>query len=158
MSFTALANLTLSSAASSITFGSIPNTYRDLFIVFYGYGSATLEGRLRFNGDTGTNYHWQAVSGTGSSAEGSQQSSETWARISRFAKGNTSNPLHMSINISEYTTGKWKIVTSRAGSSGTGTDLIHTRWTGTSAVTSITILTSNDNWAAGSSFSLYGIS
>jgi hypothetical protein len=57
--YTALANLTLGTAASSITFSNIPATYRDLILITSARSSTTATGVdaifLRYNSDTGSN-------------------------------------------------------------------------------------------------------
>jgi len=58
-----LATITLGSTASSITFSSIPATYRDLIIVGNPLGA---EAAARFNGDSGSNYNGVQMWGNGS--------------------------------------------------------------------------------------------
>ena len=57
--YTPLANVTLGAAASSVTVGSIPATYRDVICVVVAEGSTTLQGRIRLNSDTGSAYSYQ---------------------------------------------------------------------------------------------------
>jgi len=75
----ALATTTLGSAASSITFGSIPATYRDLRIVVSvrsdSVNSPYAQCRLQFNADTGSNYPTVEMTGDGSSAGASNSAS-----------------------------------------------------------------------------------
>lgn len=156
--YTPLANITLGSAAASIVFGSIPNTYRDLVIVFVGAGSAQLAGRLRLNGDSGQNYQFQRMSGSGSSAGGSSNVNQVWAFVSNTALAQTTTSLQMNINIMDYSaTDKHKTVISRADNAANGTEAFVNRWGNTAAVTSVTILTSTGNWAAGTTAAIYGI-
>ena len=51
-----IATTTLGSAASSITFNSIPATYTDLRVVLVGTTTATANCWLTFNSDGATNY------------------------------------------------------------------------------------------------------
>jgi hypothetical protein len=51
-----LATVTLGSADSSVTFSSIPATYRDLILVLNGTRSTTSGVRARANADAGANY------------------------------------------------------------------------------------------------------
>jgi hypothetical protein len=52
--YTPLATVTLGTTAASVTFSSIPATYRDLIFVLSGLGgSANIT--LRYNGDSGSN-------------------------------------------------------------------------------------------------------
>ena len=153
-----LANITLGSAASSIVFGSIPASYRDLVIVFVGAGSTTLEGRIRINGDTGSNYTYQRMSGSGSAASAASASPGTLGFISAIAKAETTSALQMNISVMDYSaTNKWKTIISRADNASNGTDSFSNTWRNTAAVTSVTILTSTGNWAAGTTAAIYGI-
>jgi hypothetical protein len=55
--YTPLATVTLGSSASSVTFSSIPGTYRDLILIFDGTGSGTTGNlRMTFNGSTLSNF------------------------------------------------------------------------------------------------------
>jgi hypothetical protein len=157
--YTPLANITLGSAASSITFGSIPATYRDLICVVVATGSTTLQGRIRLNGDSGSSsYAYQRISGTGSAASANIDNAESFAHISSIAQATTTGALQMNINIMDYSaTNKHKTILSRADQAANGTDAHSNRWKNTAAVTSVQILTSTGNWAAGSTFALYGI-
>ena len=52
-----IATNTLGSAASSVTFSSIPSTYTDLIVVMnYANSTGLADVFFRFNGDTGSNY------------------------------------------------------------------------------------------------------
>ena len=75
--YEAIQTTTLGSAAADITFSSIPATYTDLVLVYIGATvSNNINYYLRFNGDTGTNYSYTYLSGTGS-AVGSGRGSTT---------------------------------------------------------------------------------
>jgi hypothetical protein len=156
--YTPLANITLGTAASTITFASIPATYRDLILVVLGSGSTTLQGRIRLNSDTGTNYHYQRMSGNGSAASATQASSQSSGFISAIAQATATGALQMNINIMDYSaTNKHKTIISRAAQAANGTDAFVNRWSNTAAVTSVQILTSTGNWAIGTTVALYGI-
>jgi hypothetical protein len=156
--YTPLANVTLGSAASSVTFGSIPATYRDLICVVVAEGSTTLQGRIRLNGDTGSNYNYQRMSGSGSSATAASATGQTSGFVSAIAQATTTGALQMNINIMDYSaTNKHTTIISRADQAANGTEAFANRWANTAAVTSVQILTSTGNWAAGSTFALYGV-
>lgn len=156
--YTPLANVTLGSAASSVTFGSIPATFRDLICVVVATGSTTLQGRIRLNSDSGSNYSYQRMSGSGSSATATEQSSQSSGHVSAIAQATTTGQLQMSINIMDYSaTDKHTTIVSRADQAANGTEAFANRYANTAAVTSVQILTSTGNWAAGSTFNLYGI-
>jgi hypothetical protein len=156
--YTPLANVTLGAAASSVTFGSIPATYRDLICVVVAQGSTTLQGRVRLNSDTGSNYNYVRMSGSGSSATSATASSQSSGFLSAIAQATTTGALQMNINIMDYSaTDKHTTILSRADQSANGTEAFVNRWANTAAVTSVQILTSTGNWAAGSTFALYGV-
>jgi hypothetical protein len=156
--YTPLANVTLGSAASSVTFSSISATYRDLICVVVAAGSTTLQGRIRLNGDTGNNYNYQRMSGSGSAATAAAAASQSSGFLSAIAQATTTGALQMDINIMDYSaTDKHTTIISRADQAANGTEAFLNRWANTAAVTSVEILTSTGNWAAGSTFALYGV-
>jgi hypothetical protein len=156
--YTPLANLTLGAAASSVTFGSIPSTYRDLICIVVAEGSTTLQGRIRLNSDTGSNYNYQRLSGNGTAASAERAGSVSSGFLSAIAQATTTGALQMNINIMDYSaTDKHTTIISRADQAANGTDAIANRWANTAAVTSVQILTSTGNWASGSTFALYGV-
>jgi hypothetical protein len=156
--YTPLANITLGSAASSIVFGSIPATAQDLVCVVVAAGSTSLQGRIRLNSDTGSNYSYQRISGSGSADTGANAASQTLGFLSSVSRALTTSALQINIDIMDYSaTNKHTTMISRANNAANGTEAFANRWLNTAAVTSVTILTSTGNWAAGSTFALYGI-
>jgi hypothetical protein len=156
--YTPLANVTLGAAASSVTFGSVPATYRDLICVVVAAGSTTLQGRIRLNGDSGNNYQYNRMSGSGSATSAATASSQSSGFVSAIAQATTTGALQMNINIMDYSaTNKHTTIISRADQAANGTEAFVNRWANTAAVTSVQILTSTGNWAAGATFALYGV-
>jgi len=72
--YTPLATVTLGSATSSVTFSSIPATYRDLILIFDGTRTGNNNVQYRFNSDTGTNYSTVIAAGNGSGTTSSAES------------------------------------------------------------------------------------
>ena len=156
--YTALANTTLAGTASSVTFSSIPATYRDLVVVFIGAGSTDLEGRIRLNSDTGSNYNYVRMSGSGSATTSTSATSQTSGFVSAIAKATSTGALQMTINIMDYSaTDKHTTIISVANQSANGSEAFANRWANTAAVTSVQILTSTGNWAIGTTAAIYGI-
>ena len=159
--YTPLGNTTLASAVSSVTFGSIPATYRDLVVIVVAKGSTNLEGRLRLNGDTGNNYSFVRISGTpgGGGVTATNAASQSAAYTSSsVVDARTDSFLQLVINIMDYSaTDKHKTILNRADNAARGAEVIANRWENSAAVTSVTILTSTGNWAIGSTMTLYGI-
>jgi hypothetical protein len=157
--YTPLANVTLGSTASSITFGSIPATYRDLICVVVAGGSTTITPRMRFNSDSGTNYHHMRMSATGDALSAiSRTIDTTQALLSSIARARTTDQLQVNASIMDYSaTDKHKTILSRADNAAMGTDVVVSRWGDTSAITSVEISASTGTWSIGSTFALYGV-
>lgn len=152
-----LQNLTITGAAATVTFASIPATYRDLRIVV---NAATLtEGNIfiQVNNDTGSNYSQVNMRASGG---GAQSSSGTSTRIqSNYSTGlQSSSRAVNTYDIMDYAqTDKHKTILVRANHADE-VDAIAGRWANTAAITSVK-LTANDatTFTAGSSFALYGV-
>jgi len=155
-----LQTITLGSSASSVTFASIPQTYRDLVLVMFSksVGSPTAANlKIWFNGDTGSNYSNLRMYGNGSSAlsgTGSTTFFESW--LDSTAEFTATN-----IQIMDYSAAdKHKTALTRANLSSLQVQASTHRWASTSAISSIEIESSDngtDLFAVGSTFSLYAI-
>ena len=154
--YTPLANLTLGSTASSVTFSSISQSYRDLILVINApMSSGGVFGYLRFNGDSGSNYSAVRMFGSGSSA--GSDTGLIGASAINFSEFYVEQNI-TTVNIMDYTaTDKHKTVLSRANAPSNYVFGIAGRWANTAAITSLTISTSSSTWAAGGTFALYGI-
>jgi hypothetical protein len=151
-----IASNVLGSSASSVTFSSIPATYRDLVLVFNGTttfnGSGILQ--LVLNSDTGDNYKYVEMEGDGSSAN-SDAGSNNQANIGTTS--NTSRNISI-MQIMDYsTTNKHKTILIRSDNSALNTRAKAIRWASTSAINTIVAQTNATSFASGSSFHLYGI-
>ena len=156
--YTPLQTITLGSTASSVTFASIPQTYRDLVLVLTALGSATLEGRVRLNSDSGSHYHSVRMSGNGSSPTSASLGSQTSGSISTVATATTGGALQTELQVMDYSaTNKHKTMLSRSGQSAVATEAVVLRWASTAAVTTVEILTSEGSFEIGATFSIYGI-
>ena len=151
----ALATTTLGSSASTVTFSSIPATYRDLRLVC-SMSNTVGNGALlvQVNTDTGANYNWVRMYGDGSSTASSSSSGSTSATVGNFGTGQSSN----SIDFLDYSaTDKHKTWLSRTNDAGYIVSSYCARWANTAAITSIVIYPAGNAFSAGSTFSLYGI-
>lgn len=158
---TALANTTLASAASTITFSSISGAYRDLFLVMnYGLPASNSSVRTRFNSDTGSNYSQQHMGAFSSSSLEANSSTDT-SILNAFRVGTTDSGVNQNqiIHIFDYAqTNKHKSVLMRSNMN-TELEQIGARWASTSAITTITFVDyGGGNFTAGSTFSLFGVS
>jgi hypothetical protein len=159
MSYVSLATTTLGSAASSVTFSSIPATYRDLILIITGgISSGDQNVIVSLNGDTtNANYANVQMSGTGSSATGETTGPQT--RIVNYY-GYMTADLNTVIKteIFDYAqTNKHKTYLSRANNAGNGVTAVASRWANTSAVTSLAITPGGSTFRSGCTFSLYGV-
>lgn len=149
-----IATNTLSSAQASYTFTSIPGTYTDLILVFNGAGSTSANLDTQVNGDTGSNYSFNALYGTGSTV-----SSNRGTNVTYFRSGYITTAQSMSIlqfqNYANTTT--YKSMLGRFSPSGGDVEFAVSMWRSTSAITSILIKPSSGNLASGSVITLYGI-
>jgi hypothetical protein len=158
---TLIASNVLTSNASTITFSSIPQIYRDLVVVAQG---RTIAGNsdqfaLRFNGDTSNNYRIVWAEGDGTSATSGGSNGTSWIITSQgYSAVDPTNGGHMVANIFDYSiTDKNKTVLTRAGNGGAGTTMMCGIWVSNSAITSVEVRSTAVNYVAGTSFYLYGI-
>jgi hypothetical protein len=153
-----LANITLGSAVSSVSFGSIPATFRDLRLVAqYKDTTDGVQGIIRINGDSGSNYANTGMSGYSSVSAGSW--SNTAARVQAIAYTGvaTADFCFLETDFFDYAqTNKQKSILSRSSHPGEVGATV-SRWANTAAITSIVVLPEAGNFAVGSNFCLYGV-
>lgn len=160
--YTPLATITLTGSDGSITFGSIPNTFRDLVIVCNFQNSSTSSAtRLQVNGDTGANYNGVWITGTGSgSGNSGSEANQTSARLFGASVGPANTFTNIGIlHFADYSASdKHKTVLTRYGAAGTETQFTASRWANNTAINSITLFDIlGQTYQTGSTFSLYGI-
>jgi hypothetical protein len=153
--YTPLATVTLGSSASSVTFSSIPATYRDLILVVDPTTAAESRLHLRFNGDSGNNYNF--VRAVGYSGGTFSDTSSNVSEIRNTIEFNLRGPGIS--HIMDYSaTNKHKTVLQR-GNSKTGDEpsMGAGRWANTAAITSIFCGLNTSTFSSGSRFDLYGV-
>ena len=152
-----IATTTLGSSAASTTFSSISSAYTDLVLItqtkMSGFGQIT----MRLNSDTGSNYSYTEMYGTGSSALSDRGTGND--RIYFGNSNNSTTEFTIGIfNIQNYSnTTTYKTVLSRVNTSSVDVVANVGLWRNTSAINSVTILTSSNDFESGSTFTLYGI-
>jgi len=154
--YTPIASQTLSSAAASVTFSGIPQTYTDLVLVVAGTNASGLSGNgIRFNSDTSSNYSSTNLDGNGSSASSARHTNQTYIRAGISF---TSQSISI-INIQNYAnTTTNKTVLARGGAAESYVRADVGLWRSTSAINSIFyFVDSGANFGAGTTFNLYGI-
>jgi hypothetical protein len=158
--YIALANVTLSTSDSSITFSSIPTngTYRDLVVIITGNTTANADINIRLNGDSGANYSFIYVGGSGSGS-GSTSSASGQTAIVLDAYFWRSTEISTCIaHIMDYSaTDKHKTIISRNNVVGGGTDAFINRYASTSAISSLEVRNPAQSFASGTTITLFGI-
>ena len=149
--YEAIATQTLGSNTASVTFSSIPSTYTDLVMVIDGLSDNNLQ--ARFNADTGSNYSSTRILGNGSTVT-SERFTNTTSIVGTYGTPKQTSIWHF-MNYSNATTNKTTL--NRGGGASDRTEAYVGLWRNTSAITSITILTTVGNLNSGMTLSLYGI-
>jgi hypothetical protein len=171
-----IATTLLASAATTITFSNIPQTYKHLQIRYLGQTNRGTYGidnsKIQFNGDTGSNYSWHVLSGDGSSttAFSGAGTSQTFIKSGDRDLSTTtvSNTFGVGIiDILDYANVyKYKTTRSLSGEDingtvagfGGGVSLSSGLWMNTAPITSIAFNVANGTqFTTNSRFSLYGI-
>ena len=150
-----LASTTLATAASSVTFSSIDQSYGDLILVTCAKALNTDDSWLAFNGDESSNT-WSRVRmvGDGSTAASAAFVNQARGYVLRDTTEFSVNIAH----INDYSaTDKHKAVLSRDNRADDQVVATASRWANTSGITSISIPASSGNFVAGSTFNLYGV-
>ena len=153
-------------SGSSVTFSSIPSTYKHLQIRYSIITDAYSDIRLRFNGDTASNYPSHGLWGRGNGSVGAEGYTATTSAMiySNNIEGTTATYPNVGIiDILDYaSTTKNKTIRTFAGDDNNGNtnpnsmvQLNSAAWLSTAAANSVTII--SGTYAAGTTFSLYGI-
>ena len=150
-----------SGGASNVEFTSIPSTYKHLQIRYIARGSILTNSLMQFNSDTGSNYSWHVLYGTGSSALAAGGGTNTFMYASNIASA-TSNFTGGVIDILDYaSTSKYKTMRTLGGYDANGSGeigLFSGAWLSTNALTSIKLYpNSSGTYSQYSQFALYGI-
>lgn len=163
MAMTLISEQVLGSSAASVTFSSIPGTFKDLVLEVQakrnpsGLGLAGIF--ARFNGDSGTNYSDTFVQGDGTSAASWRNSNITGASIGivNDPSADSDNPVSISHIFSYANTATYKTVIARYGYSAWALRADVSLWRSTTAISSMVVYPSANNFASGSTFRLWGV-
>ena len=166
----AVATVTLSSAASTITFTGIPQNYSAIEIrsLLRTTGGGPTYSYMQFNGDTSANYwyHYFEGNGNNNTTGGHTNNNATANPYAVVATGSEAPTNYYAPNISlvlDYaSSSKYKTFTNQAAidestSGSSYTELNSFLWQSNSPVTSLTITTTGTNFAANSTVALYGV-
>ena len=155
--YTPLATITLGSSASSVSFSSIPATYRDLILIIDGTTTSGGDGGQiygRFNGDTGSNYNFVELQGGSSPASFSGTGTFFIAGfLLNSSRGN------IILQFMDYSaTYKQKTSLVKANASGFGPQAFAHRWANTAAITSVSFThQTGASFSSGTTFNLFGV-
>lgn len=166
-SYESIATTTLGSAQSTITFSSIPSTFKHLQVRVFGFGANIGTIFMRVNSDTNTaNYRSHFIVGTGASTI----AGDLAGRAAYLTAGFTSQfiPTYPSVSITDIldysNTNKYKTARSLSGSdtNNTGTyngdiALASGVWFNTTAINRLDLFLDAGNWGTYTSIALYGI-
>jgi hypothetical protein len=152
-----IATTTLSTAASSITFSSIPSTYTDLVLVAKLTRDNAGSPIVRFNGDTSSNYSATYLDGNGTTVISSRSSNVTVGYINYNSDPVLNGILIVDLlNYSNTTT--YKTYLANGSNAGNAVDRVVGLWRSTSAISTILLAAENGgNYFAGGTATLYGI-
>lgn len=162
-SYESIATVTLTSSQSTVSFTSIPSTYKHLQMrCFFQTGSQNWI-QFNYNGDTSANYSMHELRGNGSSAAAYAvaTTSAPFTCLSEMTPASNCFAVGI-VDIFDYSnSNKVKTIRSLSGSNSNGSGnvgLVSNRWSGTATISSIDI-TVNGGGTVGqySSFALYGI-
>lgn len=174
-SYDALASVTLSTTASSVIFSGIPSGYKDLQLRIFAqtnratYGTDNVS--LQINSDTGANYIYHYLRGSGSAATSAASTTSETSIIELLSQGagtTTSGVFGTGIvDIIDYSAStKYKTVRSLNGCDLNGSysasygyvSLVTGLWRNTDSVISLTLApVSGSAFTQYSSFALYGV-
>lgn len=148
--------------ASAVTFSGIPQGYKHLQVRGIAtFSSGTNAIILQANGDTGNNYAWHQVYGTGAATGSNGATSTSTANISVAPDSGTTIGTFIT-DVLDYTnTSKYKTYRSLTGYDNNGSGVIALRsvlWMNTGAITSLSLkYDTGVSFAQNTRFSLYGI-
>lgn len=156
--YTPIASQTLAVAAASVTFSSIPQTFRDLVLIANVKGEVSnVQGRIRFNNNTTGIYNTVIMRQTSNQITSEFFSTNSSGILSRTS-ATSSLTLQISAHIMDYSaTDKHKTALVTAGGGNNGIDQSIIRFDNALAITSLTVLPDTAQWAAGATFQIYGV-
>lgn len=158
-SFESIATATGTGSSGTISFTSIPSTYKHLQIRLWNNNGNGI--RLRFNSNTSAIYGYHRLRGNGTAASANASTSDTSiVNISETTSSANIGGVAI-IDIIDYaSTTKNKVTRTFTGydENGSGAIDLHSGlWISTSAINAIEIYATSGNFTTSSTFALYGI-
>lgn len=152
--YSQISTTTVSSATSTVTLSSIPQTYTNLVLIINGTASTQTDLNYTFNGSSASNYSRTYLLGNGSSVITGRDSNGTYLPISFLDTSQTTCIVSFP-QYSNITT--FKTALERANNASSVANTIVGLWRSTAAITSMTLTTSGGTISTGTTFTLYGI-
>lgn len=154
--YESIATFVASGSTSQIDFSSIGSGYTNLVITYYGKSSSggTQGLYVRFNDDAAANYSDTEVQASPSSTPSGRDTNQTGYR-SVVLDNTYFAYAYMEINNAKG--GNPKTISSKVNLKYSFMKLGIGRWSGTAAITKVSIILPANQIAAGSTFSLYGL-
>lgn len=167
-SFESIATFTGTGSSGTITFSSIPSTYKHLQIRYIARSSRAVTQNdmdITFNSDTGANYSEHYLNGNATSAGSSGSASTTRIRIANATTGSqtTANVMGVGvIDIQDYSSNSknktLRAVTGVDANGGASSIFLSSGlWMSTNPITSVSFTSASGNFETSSVFALYGI-
>lgn len=164
MSFVALGEITVTGTKTSITFSSISQAYRDLYMVITQVGVNGTGGRpvIKVNNDSNyANYFGQALRTNGTSflSANSINNQDYGATLALTVNNGGGNDVFYDIWFMDYSaTDKHKNILNHANSGSYGNEMLVNRWANTTAITSLVLyFPSGLPFGTGTTVTLYGV-
>lgn len=153
-----IANITLGSAAASVTFSGITQSYRDLVLVVNGKSTATADLAFRVN-DAWSDYNYVHMTGIGTStASGSRANTDYIIPSYGTIASISANQTTCTVNLMDYSaTDKHKTILLRTSDSSQAVSANAARWASNAAIVSVSSFALGTTFQAGSTFALYGV-
>jgi len=158
--YEAIATTSVSSSTATVALSSIPGTYTDLVLVITAKVSAGADIWIRVNGDSGSNYGYAEIDANGTTVSASKSVNLSQGLLTDWYGTPTTDNSHICIcQFNNYSsTVHHKTMLSRANRAASGVDFVQSKWSSTSAITSLTLrFNGGQTFDAGTVVSLYGI-
>jgi hypothetical protein len=163
-SYESIATTTLSTTTATITFSSIPATYKHLQvrgILNTNAGTNNWDLVIRLNSDSGSNYATHSLRGDGANPNGEGYASQTSMWLNRALPTDANIFGAVVIDFLDYAnTSKYKTMRGLSGQDRNGAGQISLNsglWMNTAATTSLTFTAASGSFIAYSQLALYGI-
>lgn len=158
--YESIATTTLGSAASTITFSSIPSTYTDLRLVISAIGTSGIAIRVHLNTTSLTGlYSYTSLVGDGTNATSGKNTNRDYLEVATSVLSTTIPHFYL-LDLFNYAGNTYKTILSSASEDENGTGYTRQQvslWRDTSTISSIIVTTSTSTFATGTTATLYGI-